>query len=257
MGMMQELAGNQHAVRCPTRRSSRSCTSAISPIRRAWTREWRAYFDELRGGDARATSRMRRSSSRSASSRATAGVAGAMVDATHHAQAGAGAAPHQQVPHAGHARRRPRSAQAPGTRRLHRRPRPRDVRLLRGRHGHRVRRRLATRRGRSACGCATSSRRCRRRTRARSAPSTCTSPTRRPSASSRSGWSRSARGPTIRAEQRKHILERLTAAETLERYLHTKYVGQKRFSLRGRRHADPDARPADRAARARRACRRS
>ncbi|MFA5825361.1 MAG: 2-oxoglutarate dehydrogenase E1 component, partial [Gallionellaceae bacterium] len=27
-----------------------------------------------------------------------------------------------------------------------------------------------------------------------------------------------------------HILERLTAAETLERYLHTKYVGQKRFS---------------------------
>src|SRR6185369_2026377 len=34
-------------------------------------------------------------------------------------------------------------------------------------------------------------------------------------------------------EQRKHILERLTAAETLERYLHTKYVGQKRFSGEG------------------------
>ncbi len=34
------------------------------------------------------------------------------------------------------------------------------------------------------------------------------------------------------AEQR-HILERLTAAETLERYLHTKYVGQKRFSGEG------------------------
>ncbi|MEO7478942.1 MAG: 2-oxoglutarate dehydrogenase E1 component [Lysobacteraceae bacterium] len=35
------------------------------------------------------------------------------------------------------------------------------------------------------------------------------------------------------AAQRKHILERVTAAEGLERYLHTKYVGQKRFSLEG------------------------
>ncbi|MEZ0470235.1 2-oxoglutarate dehydrogenase E1 component [Luteimonas salinilitoris] len=34
-------------------------------------------------------------------------------------------------------------------------------------------------------------------------------------------------------EGRKRILERLTAAEGLERYLHTKYVGQKRFSLEG------------------------
>ena len=33
--------------------------------------------------------------------------------------------------------------------------------------------------------------------------------------------------------QKKHILDRLTAAEGLERYLHTKYVGQKRFSLEG------------------------
>ena len=39
--------------------------------------------------------------------------------------------------------------------------------------------------------------------------------------------------PSYTAEQKKHILERLTAAEGLERYLHTKYVGQKRFSLEG------------------------
>jgi len=34
-------------------------------------------------------------------------------------------------------------------------------------------------------------------------------------------------------EQKKHILNRLSAAEGMERYLHTKYVGQKRFSLEG------------------------
>jgi len=34
-------------------------------------------------------------------------------------------------------------------------------------------------------------------------------------------------------EQKVHILDRLTAAEGLERYLHTNYVGQKRFSLEG------------------------
>ena len=39
--------------------------------------------------------------------------------------------------------------------------------------------------------------------------------------------------PSYSVEQRKRILERLTAAETLERYLHTKYVGQKRFSGEG------------------------
>src|SRR5213079_2449773 len=39
--------------------------------------------------------------------------------------------------------------------------------------------------------------------------------------------------PSFSAEQKKHILDRLTAAEGLERYLHTKYVGQKRFSLEG------------------------
>ncbi len=39
--------------------------------------------------------------------------------------------------------------------------------------------------------------------------------------------------PSFSPEKRQHILERLTAAEGLERYLHTKYVGQKRFSLEG------------------------
>src|ERR1700677_2268295 len=37
----------------------------------------------------------------------------------------------------------------------------------------------------------------------------------------------------VSAEERKNILWQLTAAEGLERYLHTKYVGQKRFSLEG------------------------
>ncbi|MCU0761442.1 MAG: 2-oxoglutarate dehydrogenase E1 component [Hydrogenophaga sp.] len=39
--------------------------------------------------------------------------------------------------------------------------------------------------------------------------------------------------PAFDVEQKKHILDRLTAAEGLERFLHTKYVGQKRFSLEG------------------------
>ena len=39
--------------------------------------------------------------------------------------------------------------------------------------------------------------------------------------------------PSFSADEKRHILERLTAAEGLERYLHTKYVGQKRFSLEG------------------------
>ncbi len=39
--------------------------------------------------------------------------------------------------------------------------------------------------------------------------------------------------PNFNSEKKKHILGRLTAAEGLERFLHTKYVGQKRFSLEG------------------------
>ena len=39
--------------------------------------------------------------------------------------------------------------------------------------------------------------------------------------------------PQFSADYKQHILERLTAAEGLEKYLHTRYVGQKRFSLEG------------------------
>ena len=39
--------------------------------------------------------------------------------------------------------------------------------------------------------------------------------------------------PRYTADAKKRILKQVTAAETLERYLHTKYVGQKRFSLEG------------------------
>ena len=39
--------------------------------------------------------------------------------------------------------------------------------------------------------------------------------------------------PAFSTENKRHILNRLTAAEGLERYLHTRYVGQKRFSLEG------------------------
>jgi len=39
--------------------------------------------------------------------------------------------------------------------------------------------------------------------------------------------------PQLSADQKKRLLQKLTEAEHLERYLHTKYVGQKRFSLEG------------------------
>jgi 2-oxoglutarate dehydrogenase E1 component len=40
-------------------------------------------------------------------------------------------------------------------------------------------------------------------------------------------------GDPFSAAERRHILAQLTAAEGIERYLHTRYVGQKRFSLEG------------------------
>jgi 2-oxoglutarate dehydrogenase E1 component len=42
-----------------------------------------------------------------------------------------------------------------------------------------------------------------------------------------------AAGGRLESGERRQILERLTGAEGIERYLHTRYVGQKRFSLEG------------------------
>jgi len=39
--------------------------------------------------------------------------------------------------------------------------------------------------------------------------------------------------PGLSGDSKKHLLSRLAAAEGLERFLHTRYVGQKRFSLEG------------------------
>ena len=39
--------------------------------------------------------------------------------------------------------------------------------------------------------------------------------------------------PKFNAEEKRYILKQLTASETLERYLHSKYVGQKRFGVEG------------------------
>ena len=39
--------------------------------------------------------------------------------------------------------------------------------------------------------------------------------------------------PNYSTDLKRHFLERLTASETFEKYLHTRYVGQKRFSLEG------------------------
>jgi 2-oxoglutarate dehydrogenase E1 component len=39
--------------------------------------------------------------------------------------------------------------------------------------------------------------------------------------------------PNVTNDHKRHVLQQLTEAEGLERFLHTKYVGQKRFSLEG------------------------
>jgi 2-oxoglutarate dehydrogenase E1 component len=49
----------------------------------------------------------------------------------------------------------------------------------------------------------------------------------------RSRFEKGAAADTLSKEEKVSILEHLTSAEGIERYLHTRYVGQKRFSLEG------------------------
>lgn len=49
----------------------------------------------------------------------------------------------------------------------------------------------------------------------------------------RKRFEQGAAADTLSDEERLSILEKLTRAEGIERYLHTRYVGQKRFSLEG------------------------
>jgi len=49
----------------------------------------------------------------------------------------------------------------------------------------------------------------------------------------RKRFERGAVSETLSDDERLWILEHLTSAEGIERYLHTRYVGQKRFSLEG------------------------
>ena len=49
----------------------------------------------------------------------------------------------------------------------------------------------------------------------------------------RKRFEQSVASPTLTDDERLLVLEQLTGAEGIERYLHTRYVGQKRFSLEG------------------------
>ena len=88
----------------------------------------------------------------------------------------------------------------------------------------------------SACSpapCASCSTRCGKPIAGPSASSTCTSRIHRSAAGSRSIWSRAATGREYRPRQKLRILMNLHYAELFEKFLHTRYLGQKRFSLEG------------------------
>ena len=223
--MMKELAGELATCSAATRRSSRSSTRRYLADPASVPSEWRDYFDELQllPGGAPRTSRTRRSSSRSSScAQSRQGRAARWSTRRTMRKQVLGAAADQQVPHRSAARwptsirckRHARGRTSPSSSLRYLRPH-------RGRPRHRVRRRLVQG-GPGADAlrdiiaalqetyCAHDRRRVHVHLRHGDA-----------SAGSRSGSSRSARSPTFTPEQQKHILERLTAAETLERYLHT------------------------------------
>ena len=151
-------------------------------------------------------------------------------------QADAGQRGHQRPPRAGPPDRRPRPAGGQGAAHA-RRAGPGDLRPHHLGPGPGVPHRRTSAATATACRWARSCASCATPTAAASASSTCTSRSRRRSAGSRS----TSRGSTAtsRAEEHRHILERLNAAEAFEQFLGKRYVGQKRFGLDGAESAIP------------------
>jgi hypothetical protein len=143
-------------------------------------------------------------------------------------QAGARPDPDQHVPGPGPSHRPPRPPRRPSPRTSTPSSTP-DLRAdhlgpapgVRGRRPGRARRGRWTR---SSTSCATP-------TAGPWPSSTCTS--RIPSRSGGSSSTSRASPTTLNPDEQRHILDRLNAAEVFERFLHTRYVGQKRFGLEG------------------------
>jgi 2-oxoglutarate dehydrogenase E1 component len=107
------------------------------------------------------------------------------------------------------------------------------LRFQRCRPGNGVRHQQHLLRQRPHERCASCSTRCARRTAAPSARSTCSFDRPESEALVAAETGEHPQQAQLQCRKEKHILDRLTAAEGLERFLHTKYVGQKRFSLEG------------------------
>ena len=160
-----------------------------------------------------------------------------------------------RLPHARPLLRQSRSAR-PRAAQDRRRPRPGLLRLHRGRLRpedlHRPRARARVRDRPARC-----SRSCGGPIAARSASSSCTSPTRPRRAGSRSASKGPDKGIAFTPEGKKAILNKLVEAEGFEKFLDVKYTGTKRFGLDGGEVADPGARADHQARRRSSACRRS